>query len=83
MQLTVSVSSSATFPTSYPLQGSNADGFQAAIPENTWSTITNMVGIGTGLLATIDPGFRWIRSSVSTQGMSAASAFTVTFMGRT
>jgi hypothetical protein len=83
MQLTVSLSSSATFPTSFPIQGSNADGFQAVIPENSWSQLTNIVGIGTGLLATIDPGFRWVRSSVSTQGMSATSAFTMVFMGRT
>lgn len=80
-ELTVSISSSATFPTSYPIDGSTADGFQASIPTNSWVTIANVTGVSTNTLLTIDPGFRWIRSR-SSDGVSAASAYTLTFSGR-
>jgi hypothetical protein len=86
MMLTVSMQSTGTYPHFFPLQGSNADGFQSAIPETSWSALTSLVAFGSaGLLATIDPGFRWIRSSTSTAAgaVSAASAFTITFVGRT
>jgi hypothetical protein len=89
MMLTVSISSSHTYPHAFNLEGSNADGFQAPIPENSWSRLTSSFGgnqLGAaGVIATIDPGFRWIRSSTSTSAgaVSAASAFTITFVGRT
>lgn len=43
----------------YTVQGSNADGFTAAIPANTWSTMTVL---GAGGIYAIQPGAAWLRA---------------------
>ena len=49
------------------VQGSNADGFTAAIPENTWSTVSTIAAVG---LQKVETGFRWIRSVQSTSAQT-------------
>ncbi len=57
-QLTVSWQTDTTAASVYTIQGTNVDGFGAAIAEGDWSNITGMASAG---IFTIDPGVRWIR----------------------
>ncbi len=76
------------------IQGSNADGLNKSDlggPSLTtgWSTITivqpgslNAVGnVGTGLFTFDPPGYRWVRSFVSSTEHSVSSCWTVVFAG--
>lgn len=88
--LTVSIVTSASATTNVILQGSNADGLQAAdlggLASNTgWSNITIVQSgslnqnqnVGTGLFTFDPPGYRWIRSVITTN----PSGTTITFAG--
>ena len=93
--LTVSVASSASLgPTNVVIQGSNSDGLQAGDlggpTSNTgWSNITIILpgtlnaggNVGAGMFTFDPPGYRWIRSFVSSTLHSVASAMTVIFAG--
>lgn len=57
------------------VQGSLADGLQAAVPAATWSNLTMLTAAG---MYTVDPGSRWIRV---VRG-SPESASTVLIAGR-
>ncbi len=57
-----------TNASTYTLQGSNADGFSAAIPSGQWSTVTALTAQG---IYAIQTGFRWIRAQ---QAASTSSA---------
>ena len=41
------------------LQGSNADGFTAALAEPDWSTVSTVAAAG---LQNVETGFRWLRA---------------------
>ena len=94
--LTVSVQSGATQAgaANCGIQGSNADGLQAADlggPTSSlgWSTLTliqpgslNASGnVGRGLFTFDPPGYRWVRSFVSSTEHSVSSCWTVLFSG--
>lgn len=94
--LTVSIQSGATQANAANcfIQGSNADGFQqtdlGGPTSNTgWSTMTivlpaslnALTNVGKGLFTFDPPGYRWIRSFVSSTEHSVASAWTVVFTG--
>ena len=93
--LTVSVESSASLgPANVQIQGSNADGLQALdiggpSLATTWSNITIILpatlnaggNVGRGIFNFDPPGYRWVRSIVSSTLHSVASAITVTFTG--
>lgn len=72
--LTLSVTTSVDSASRYTISGSDADGFQAAIPGNGWSVLTTILNAG---LYTIDPGSRWIRAEQPNFALSAASAVTM------
>ena len=57
-QLVVSWQTDTGLASVYTIQGTNVDGFGAAIVEGDWSDITAMSAQG---IFTIDPGIRWIR----------------------
>lgn len=71
-QLTVSVSTSSAGALN--IQVSNADGFQSAIPENSWVNVLTPSVNSTFALTT---GVRWSRSS-----SQAVSNHTIIFAGR-
>lgn len=88
--LTVSIVTSASATTNIILQGSNADGFQAAdlggLASNTgWSNITVVIpgslnasgNVGSGIFTFDPPGYRWVRSVITTN----PSGTTITFTG--
>src|SRR6266576_367900 len=88
--LTVSIVTSASATTNVILQASNADGFQAAdlggLTSNTgWSNITIVQSgslnqnqnVGTGVFVFDPPGWRWIRSVITTN----PSGTTITLAG--
>jgi len=93
--LTVSVESSASLgPAAVQIQGSNADGLQVldignASQSTAWSNLTIILpgtlnaggNVGRGIFTFDPPGYRWIRSVVSSTLHSVASAITVTFTG--
>lgn len=79
-KVTVSRQTSTASAVNMTIQGSNDDGFTAAIGAATWSTLTSIPGAG---LYTIDPGFRWLRSTRSIIGTSAASNETHVLEGKT
>src|SRR5437588_4889139 len=96
--LTVSIQSGTTAQVAAAanvvIQGSNADGLQAADlggPTSAlgWSNITvvapgslNLAGnAGRGIFTFDPPGYRWVRSFVSSTEHSVASAWTVIFAG--
>ena len=56
--LAVSWLTDTTGASRYSVEASNAEGFDAAIPDATWSNITTILADG---IYTIDPGVRWIR----------------------
>jgi len=53
------------------VQGSNATGFRTALAETDWSTLTTVVA-STDQFLNIEPGFRWLRCSRSSNVMSRA-----------
>src|SRR6267142_227080 len=88
--LTVSIVTSTSATTNVILQASNADGLQAGdiggLASNTgWSNITIVQpgslnqnqNVGTGLFTFDPPGYRWIRSVITTN----PSGTTITFAG--
>ena len=88
--LTVSIVTSGSATTNVILQGSNADGLQLSdlggLASNTgWSNITIVLpgslnqnqNVGTGLFVFDPPGWRWIRSVITTN----PSGTTITFTG--
>ena len=93
--LSVSITSGGTLgPQNVIIQGSNADGLQAADLGNAsqttnWSILTLVLGgslnlagnAGTGMFTFDPPGYRWVRSAVSPTLHSVASAMTVAFYG--
>ena len=89
-QIAVSFLSSGSLgPSRFTLEGSNANGFQAAdLPGTTGSanasliTGVNMIGVTPGMI-TLDPGPRWMRASVAPANHSAASSTTILLVGRT
>jgi len=56
--LTVSWQTDTTAASTYTIQGTNVDGFGAAIAEGDWSDVTAITAQG---IFTIDPGVRWLR----------------------
>src|SRR2546429_8722243 len=88
--VTVSIVTSASATTNIILQGSNADGFQLSdlggLTSNTgWSNITVVLpgslnqnqNVGKGLFVFDPPGWRWVRSFITT----GVSGTTVIFNG--
>jgi hypothetical protein len=71
-QLTISVSTSSTHATN--VQMSNADGLQAAIPENSWANVLTPSVNSTFVLPI---GYRWSRTS-----SPASSNATLIYSGR-
>lgn len=63
VSLTTTTSASA-----YTLQGTNADGFSAAIPAGQWSTVTVLTAAG---IYAVQTGMRWLRAQ---QAASTSSA---------
>jgi len=61
------------------IQGTNWDGFQSAIPEGAWSTLTVIAPKGN---FTIDPGMSWIRSIRTAYAVSANSNESHIYEGR-
>ena len=53
------------------VQGSNVTGFRSAIAEGDWSTLTTVIS-NTDQFLNIEPGFKWIRCSRSSNVMSRA-----------
>lgn len=73
--LTLSIQSSTGSASRFTISLSNANGFQAAIPEASWSVATTLLNVG---IFTIDPGARWIRAEQPNFSLSATSANTLT-----
>ena len=85
--LTVSFSSRGSLgPSRLTIEGSNADGFQTAPPAATAAASlisgVNLVGVTPGMVTFDPPGYRWVRATVAPASQSAASALTVTFVGK-
>jgi hypothetical protein len=87
--LTVSITTSTSGLTNVVLQGSNADGMQAGdlggLASNLgWSNITVVQpgslnqnqNVGTGLFTFDPPGWRWIRSVITTNPSGTTIIFT-------
>jgi len=80
-------SSASLGPSRLTIEGSNADGFQAADFGNasqttSWSLVTGINLIGFPSYATTLTGLpRWLRGTVAPANHSAASAVTVLFSG--
>jgi hypothetical protein len=86
--LTISFASSGSLgPSRFTIQGSNDNGFQAALAGSTsntgWSLVSgvNMIGVTPGVVTLDPPGFRWMRITVAPANHSAASAVTITVAG--
>lgn len=73
--LTLSIQTSTGSASRFTMSLSNADGFQAAIPEASWSVATVLLNAG---IYTIDPGARWLRAEQPNFALSATSAVTLT-----
>lgn len=73
--ITVSIQTSTGSASRFTTSLSNADGFQASIPDTSWSVVTTILNSG---VYTIDPGARWIRMEQPNFALSATSAVTVT-----
>ena len=67
----LSVSLTTTAGSVVTLQGSNADGFTAAIPAGTWSTVTVFTAPG---IYAVQPGMRWLRAQQAASSSSASLA---------
>ena len=72
-QMSLSVQTVTPFVSLVTVQGTNADGLSAAIPDGAWSTLTALTG--GNQMVTIDPGVRWLR-------VASASSCTVILSGR-
>jgi hypothetical protein len=72
--LSLSIQSSTASASRFTISGSNEDGFQAAIPEASWSVLTTLLNRGN---YTVDPGIRWIRAEQPNFSLSATSANTL------
>ena len=89
-QISLSFLSSASLgPSRFTVEGSNADGFQAADLPGTTSSVNaslitgvNMIGVTPGVVV-VDPGPRWLRVSVAPANHSTASSTTIILAGRT
>lgn len=57
-----------TTHSNYTIQGSNSDGFTAAIPTGAWSTVTVLTAQGIYALQT---GMRWLRAQQQASSSSA------------
>lgn len=94
--LTVSIQSGATQAgaANCIIQGSNADGLRQAdlggpTSAQGWSNLTIVLpgslnaggNVGQGIFTFDPPGYRWVRSVVSSTEHSVASSWTVTFTG--
>jgi hypothetical protein len=95
--LTVSIQSGATQQTNAAnciIQGSNADGMRSADlggPTSSlgWSNLTIVLpgslnaggNVGSGVFTFDPPGYRWVRSFVSSTEHSVSSCWTVIFTG--
>lgn len=77
-QMSLSIESSTASASRYTFQGSNAEGFQAAIREAEWSSLTVITTQG---LQTVDPGLRWLRCDRDDISVSAASNTTISLNG--
>lgn len=73
--LTLSIQTSTTSASRFTVSLSNAQGFNAAIPEASWSVATTLLNAG---MYTIDPGARWLRAEQPDFSLSATSANTLT-----
>lgn len=73
---TISVSLQTVGASVVSIDGSSAEGFKEAIPENTWSNMT--VLIANGIFA-VQPGARWLRArqAASSSSASVQLAFSV------
>jgi len=58
-QISASIVSVAAVASNWTVQGSNADGFTAAIAEGEWSTVSVIAAQG---IFSVTPGMRWIRT---------------------
>ena len=74
VRITASVFTSTTSASNVTFRGSNADGFQEAIPNHTWSVLTAIPSIGNFAL---EPGLRWLLVERPDFGVSATSNVTV------
>lgn len=66
-----------TTASTYTVQGSNANGFTATIPENTWSTITLLTAQG---IYGVQPGVAWLRA-IEAASTSSATMLVVKQLG--
>ena len=57
-QISLSVVSVAAVASNWTVQGTNANGFTAAIAEGEWSTVSVIAAQG---IFSVTPGMRWIR----------------------
>src|SRR5687767_8327366 len=73
--LTLSIETSTASASRFTVSLSNANGFNAAIPDGSWSVATTLLNAG---IYTIDPGARWIRAEQPNFSLSATSANTLT-----
>lgn len=86
--LSLSYSSRASLgPSRLTVEGSNADGFQAAdLPSTTQSASLisgiNLIGVTPGMVTFDPPGYRWLRVTVAPANQSVASSLTVTVVGK-
>src|SRR2546426_8185013 len=72
--ITASVPSMVSTASRFTIQGSNDEGFRAAIDANSWSLITSLTTTG---LFSITAGVRWLRA----QRSAIDSQMTVIFAG--
>ena len=63
-----------TTASAYTLQASNADGFTAAIPANSWSNATVLTAAGQ---YAVTPGMRWLRAI---QASNSTATVALTYM---
>lgn len=73
--LTLSIQTSTGSASRFTISLSNADGFQSAIPDASFSVATTLLNAG---IYTIDPGARWLRAEQPNFALSATSAVTMT-----
>lgn len=72
--LTLSIQTSTGSASRFTVSLSNADGFQSAIPDASWSVATTLLNSG---IYTIDPGARWLRAEQPNFSLSTTSGNTV------
>ena len=84
--LTMSFSSRGSLgPSRLTVEGSNADGFQSALPAATAAASlisgVNLIGVTPGMVTFDPPGYRWARVTVAPAAQSTASSLTVIAAG--